>query len=301
MTVRRVLWVVAAVVVVAAAFAAMSIPRFANTKDRAYQVQQRSGELMTERAAASAPAGLVADASGPDLRLPGVSELQAEVPADSERLLIRTGEMRIEVETLDSAVAAVAAAARAVGGFVTNTSTWTTGAQRRATIETKVPAARFEAAVERLRAVGEVQSLQVSVEDVGEEYTDVSARMANARRLETRLIDLLATRTGRLEDVLSVERELARVREEIERYAGRLQYLRRHAALSTLTVQLYEPGSVAGSEPVLGIIGDAFVQAWRNFVALVAFLIQALGVVVPLGVLAWAGWWGWKRFGRRAA
>jgi hypothetical protein len=300
-TKRRVLWVVVAVVVVAAAFVAMSIPRFANTKDQAYEVQQRSGGLMTEQAAASAPAGFAADASAPDLRLPGASELQAEVPADSDRLLIRTGEMSIEVETLDTAVAAVAAAVRAVGGFVTNTSTFTTDAQRQATIETKVPAARFDAAVERLRAVGEVQSVQVSVQDVGEEYTDVAARMANARRLETRLINLLATRTGRLEDVLNVERELARVREEVERYAGRLQYLRQHAALSTLTVRLYEPGSVVGSEPVLGVIADAFAQAWRNFVALVAFLIQALGVVVPLGVLAWLGWQGWKRFGRRDA
>ena len=112
---------------------------------------------------------------------------------------------------------------------------------------------------------------------------------------------MLATRAGRLADVLQVERELARVREEIERFAGRLQFLRQHAALSTPTVQLYEPGMRVGSQPGAGVIGDAFRQAWRNFIWLVAFLVQALGVVLPLGALAALGWLGWKRFGRSAA
>jgi len=95
---------------------------------------------------------------------------------------------------------------------------------------------RFDQAVERLKALGKVEAVNVSVQDVGEEYVDVSARKANAQRLETRLLDLLATRAGRLEDVLNVERELARVREEVERYQGRLQFLRQHAAMSALTV-----------------------------------------------------------------
>ena len=58
-----------------------------------------------------------------------------------------------------------------------------------------------------------------------------TARVANAHRLEDRLLDVLAQRPGKLQDILAVERELARVREEIERYEGRLRYLqvaRRH-------------------------------------------------------------------------
>src|SRR5207237_684198 len=83
--------------------------------------------------------------------------------------------------------------------------------------------------------IGKLESVNVNAEDVGEEFTDVTARMGNARRLESRLIDLLATRTGKLKDVLDVEQELARVREEIDRYEGRLRYLRAHAVLSTST------------------------------------------------------------------
>jgi len=133
---------------------------------------------------------------------------------------------------------------------------------------------------------------------VGEEFTDVTARMGNARRLEARLIELLATRTGKLKDVLDVEQELARVREQIERYEGRLRYLRAHAALSTLTIYVHEPLPVVGHAGS-SVIGEAFKQAWRNFVALVAACIRGLGIVIPLGVVVTGGWLAVARLRRR--
>ncbi len=91
-----------------------------------------------------------------------------------------------------------------------------------------------------------------------------------------------------------MERELARVREEIERYEGRLRYLRAHAALSTLTLYVHEPVPVVGHAGS-SVIGEAFKQAWRNFVALVAACIRGLGIVIPLGVLVTVAWLGAKR------
>lgn len=313
MTKRGVIWLVALAIVVVTATMLINVPRFANSREGArlaearglerYQASPPTAMHVDRPAAAPRAAGFAAaaEAAADMISLPSVRDLMAEVPLDTNRLLIRTGEMQIEVDSLEPAVASVGQVARAVGGFVANTSTQTNEVRRSATIELKVPATRFDQAVERLRPLGEVEAVNVTVEDVGEEYVDVSARMANAQRLETRLLGLLATRTGRLEDVLNVERELARVREEIERYQGRLQFLRQHAAVSALTVQLYEPGTIVGSQPGAGVIGDAFKQAWRNFIWLVAFLVQSLGVVVPLGVLTWLGWLGWKRYGGRAS
>src|SRR5882762_1802362 len=145
-----------------------------------------------------------------------------------------------------------------------------------------------------LAGLGKLESVNVNAEDVGEEFTDVTARMGNARRLEARLIDLLATRTGKLKDVLDVERELARVREEIERYEGRLRYLRAHAVLSTLTIYVHEPLPVVGHAGS-SVIGEAFKQSWRNFVGLVAAMIRSLGIVIPVAVLVVALWVSAKR------
>jgi hypothetical protein len=136
-----------------------------------------------------------------------------------------------------------------------------------------------------LAPIGKVQSVNVSAQDVGEEFVDLTARLVNARRLEARLIELLANRTGRLSDVLTVERELARVREMIERYEGRLRYLQAHVAVSSLNIQVQEPAPVVASHPGQNVIAEAFVEAWRRFVLITAGLIASLGIVVPVAVL----------------
>lgn len=198
-------------------------------------------------------------------------------------MVIRTGHASVEVDSLDIAMAGLRIAADRVGGYVASATVAAGGEQHRtAMLEVKVPAARFDDLVAGLRPLGRVESVNVSAQDVGEEYVDVTARIANARRLEERLIELLATRTGKLQDVLNVERELARVREEIERYEGRLRYLKSRSALSTLTVSLHEPLPMTGNPSAGDVVSEAFRRAWRNLLAVVSGGIASLGILVPL-------------------
>lgn len=229
--------------------------------------------------------------SAVELQLPGATDVLPN-------LIIRTGTASIQVDSLEPAVMLARALARRVGGFVAGAVTQTgQGQLHSASLELRVPADRFDEAVEGLRPLGKVESVDISAQDVGEEYIDVNARVVNARRLEARLIELLARRTGKLGDVLEVEHELARVREEIERYEGRLRYLRSRAAVSTLTLNVHEPiPMVAHGSP--GVMADAARQAWRNLIALVAFAIQSLGVVIPLMLVISAGWLVTRRFRR---
>ena len=215
-------------------------------------------------------------------------------------MLIRTGSASIEVERLDPAIIKVRQLATQLGGYVANSSISGGREQvRSATLELKIPAARYDQAIGGLGSIGRVESVNTNVEDVGEEFVDVTARVTNAKRIEERLVSLLATRTGRLQDVLAVERELARVREEIERYEGRLRYLRTRAAVSTLSVTVHEPTPLLGERPGENPILAAIRQAWRNFVGFIAWLIASLGVLVPAGVIAFAGWHLFRRYRRR--
>jgi Domain of unknown function (DUF4349) len=205
-------------------------------------------------------------------------------------MIIRTATVTIEVDSLEPAVARVRELAAQLGGYVASTDITTGKSQlRKAQLELKVPAQRFDASLSGLAPIGKVESVGVESEDVGEQFVDVSARMENARRLEQRLIGLLATRTGKLKDVLDVEQTLARVREEIERYEGRIRFLRAHTAMSTLSVWVHEPVPIVATVG-RGPISEAFRQAWRNFVLLLAFGVQSLGVVLPLGAIAIAVW-----------
>jgi hypothetical protein len=223
--------------------------------------------------------------------------------AAAAAMLIRTGTASVEVDSLEPAVARVRALAARVGGYVAN-ATLAAGREqvRSASLELRVPAARFDEVVGGLAPFGRVERVDVRAEDVGEEFVDVTARAANGRRLEARLVELLARRTGKLEEVLAVERELARVREEVERHDGRLRYLRTRAATSTLSVTVHERAPLIAARPDAAPMADAFRAAARNFVALLAGVIATSGVWAPLGAAAYAAWrWRRRRGGAAAA
>jgi len=218
---------------------------------------------------------------------------QSSLPVDAVApMIVRTGNATIQVDSLELAVAQLRLLAQQLGGYVGNTSMETGSNQvRSASVELKIPARRWNELLTGLRPIGKREALTESAQDVGEEFVDVTARVANAHRLEDRLVALLANRTGKLSDALSVERELARVRLEIERYEGRIRYLRSQAAVSTMIVNLHEPLPVLGSQPGSNPIAEAFRAAWRNFVGFIAGLISFLGVLVPLAALGVLIWW----------
>jgi hypothetical protein len=220
----------------------------------------------------------------------------------SDRLIVRTGQAGIEVDSLEPSMAELRQVVRRVGGFVADASIQSGRNQARsATLQLKVPAARFDDLTEGLRPLGRLQFVNVAAEDVSEEFVDLNARIANAHRLEERLIELLRTRTGKLQDVLSVEHELARVREEIERMQGRVRFLKASAQLSTLSVNLYEPAPLVASVPGRSPIVEAFKTAWRNFVGVIAGVIASLGFVVPLLILGWGAFIASRRYRRKPA
>lgn len=238
-----------------------------------------------ESATAPPPPG-----TGGDLAMVGAAQIEPT-------MVIRNGQASIEVDKLDPAIVRVRQLAVQLGGYIANSSVVGGHDQvKSATLELKIPAQRFDQAVNGLGTLGKVESVNSTAEDVGEEYVDITARVNNAHRLEDRLIALLAARTGKLQDVLSVERELARVREEIERYEGRLRYLKTRAAVSTLAITVHEPVPILGRSPGENPIAVAIRQAWRNFVGFIAACIASLGVVIPLGALALAGWFGYRKF-----
>ena len=218
------------------------------------------------------------------------------------RLIVRTGQASIEVDSLETSMAELRQVVQRAGGFVADASIQSGRNQiRSATLELKVPASRFDDLTEGLRPLGRLQFVNVGAEDVSEEFVDLSARVANARRMEERLVEILRTRTGKLQDVLAVEREIARVREEVERMEGRVRFLKASAQLSTLSVNLYEPPPLVATHPGRNVLGEAFKTAWRNFVGVVAGVIASLGFVVPVVVLGWGAVILAKRYRRRIA
>jgi len=160
------------------------------------------------------------------------ARLAADKGADSaqpaaQRMLIYTGQLAMAVANVESSVQATQRLADEVGGYIL---TMTAN-----TITIRVPAKQFFPVLERLKALGQTLSKNVSAQDVADEYVDLQLRLKNAEVLRDRLVAILE-KASNVKDTLEVERELNRVREEIERLKGRIAQLDKLIAYSTIEV-----------------------------------------------------------------
>ncbi len=153
--------------------------------------------------------------------------------------IIRTVRIMITVKDFEAVRPAVDRILRDVSGFVGEVQTLDAQDAARSLHATlRVPAARLDEVVRGLRALGRVTDETQSGDDVTERVVDIEARLANSRNTEKRLGEVLRNRTGKVSDVLEVEREIDRVRQEIERLDAERTNLERRVAYATVTLDV---------------------------------------------------------------
>ncbi len=219
-----------------------------------------------------------------------VADTPSQAPALPDTRIIRTGSATLRTDRVAEALARADSVAGRLGGFVVQSdASGSDAGPTGGSLTLRVPSGSWPRLIAAIERLGRVERLHVETQDVGEEYVDVEARLANGRRLESRLIALIGTRTGKLSDVLQAERELARVRDDIDGLIGRQRYLDRSVAMSTLNLAVVPAATTAVADP--GMFRSAARDAWTSFIWLIAFAVRVSGVVIPLVLLAVCGWW----------
>jgi hypothetical protein len=239
----------------------------------------------SKRSAHEAPQALAA-AIAPKADLPladGQASPAAKMPA---RKVIRDGELYLVVKSYAPARQAVETLVARLGGYVAASQVdHGDGDATSAQITLRIPADRFDEARGGLTQLGTLQHESTHANDITEQYYDVKARLGNAKRVESRLVEL-AKQTGKVSDLLEVEREMARVREQIELFEGKLRLYDSQVELSTLVVHLQMREKYVTSTPTLGedareTLGDSW-RALRSFVRGLALVVVALVPWSPL-------------------
>ncbi len=196
--------------------------------------------------------------------------------------LIWTAALQVEVPDFRAAVDEAGRIAVALGGYVSDRQSSQDGAGReRGQITLRVPSERFDGAVSALKKLGRVKSEGVQAQDVTRAYSDLETRLAVKRETATRLREILTRQTGKVSDVLEVEREIARVVEEIEQAEGERRYFDHQVSLSTVTLALFEPDAMVSSG-AFDPVGAALRKALR-------IMGESLGSLIELGagLLPW--------------
>jgi hypothetical protein len=171
----------------------------------------------------------------------GGGETFFSTPAGLNRKIVYTAEIELVVEDFTGVPERLVALVKQCEAYVADSSlAGSTGTNRRATWKIRVPVARFEEFMGAAKGLGELVRADTNSRDVSEEYYDVDARIRNKTKEEERLLKLLEERPGKLEDVIAIERELSRVREELERMQAKLRVLVDLTSLTTVELAIVE-------------------------------------------------------------
>src|SRR5438034_1816862 len=167
--------------------------------------------------------------------------VESPAAATANRKLIRNGEVELEIVSFDDAVQKITAVANEERGYIATTSSEKqANGKLKGEIVVKVLPENLDHFLQKVRGIGELKNQMLGTEDVTKAYFDTDARLKNARVMEQRLIDMLKTKTGKVFDLLQVEKELGRVREEIEKMQGELKYWDSQVQFAIVTISLSE-------------------------------------------------------------
>src|SRR2546421_692912 len=208
-----------------------------------------------------------------------------------QRKIIRNAALTVEVSSPGDSQHKIVLIAESHQGFVVTSEATQRSAEDKSRPETTVnlvvraPAAQFNQVMDEIRAVGaRVIQEKVTGQDVTEEFIDLEARIKNQKALELQFLEIMK-RAGKVDDALSVQRELAEVRTEIEKLEGRRRFLENQSSLSTIKAILQPPTQIGNATAVWCSGRSALSDGFDVAADIVLFLIRAIIALLPIMVL----------------
>lgn len=197
-----------------------------------------AGERSGAPAAAPSPSRPTTAAVQKESKQDGVAGKHVPLKRDPRKIVYR-GELRVVVKAYTPAKDAIDAMIAHNGGYISSSQVeHRVGRVSSATLVLRIPAGQFADILKRIGNLGILVRESTAADDITEQYFDLNARLGNAKKLEARLLELVAKEAGKVAELLKVEQELARVRGTIEVMTGKLRLYDQQVAFSTLTVRL---------------------------------------------------------------
>lgn len=203
--------------------------------------------------------------------------------------LIRNGYLTIEVDKYKETRKKISDIVKQNGGYIGNESETNETYRLTNDFTIRIPSANFDKVMELI--VNEsikTDSKRIEVTDVGEEYADLTTRMATKKAVEKRYLDILS-KANKITDILEVEEKLRVIREEIEAAEGRIKYLDNQVSFSTIQLSMYKTLDTQYTPPsgpsFLTRIWKGIVQGWEGVINFIIGLVYLWPLWVILALL----------------
>lgn len=198
--------------------------------------------------------------------------------------LIKNGTISFETDDLVKTKASIAHSIQKVNGYISSENQNNYGDRKTINLSVRIPAQYFDSILSQIsKNVVKFDTKNIQISDVTEEFLDVESRLKNKKQLEIKYLDILK-RANSVQEILEVEKELGKIREEIESTEGRLKYLENQVAFSTLNISFYK---IEESESTSFVkrVSNGFSNGFENLKSFFIGLLQIWPFIIVFVVI----------------
>lgn len=224
------------------------------------------------------------EAMAPEAKVASFNSEQSS-PVIIERKLIKNGDLSFETADVKQTTVAIEAICKELNAYIAGENQNNYGERLQYNQTIRVPANRFDLLIQRIEPLAlKIESKNINTQDVTEEFIDVEARLKTKKELEARYREILK-QAKTVQDIVSIESQIANVRSEIESMEGRLKYLQNQVGFSTLNVSYYE--TIGTDFGFTSKVFRAIRQGWDSLLSFFIILVNLWPFIIIVIGFVW--------------
>ncbi|KFF20773.1 DUF4349 domain-containing protein [Chryseobacterium sp. JM1] len=209
--------------------------------------------------------------------------------------VIKNGNMKLQVGDIKKAQSQVADILKKNNAYIQTEQFQNTDVDDNLDLVIRVPHKNFDALINSFSdGMGSVLSKNISSDDVTEEYTDVSIKLANKRIYLEKYRDMLRS-ASTTKDMIEIQEKIRELEDEIDVAEGRLRFIDDRVNYSTLNLSLYKEKVRSSATSKIGFgsrFGDSVTEGWNSFVSFLLGIISfwPFLLLIPIIIYLWRKW-----------
>ena len=230
-----------------------------------------------------------------------ISEQQTPI----DRKIIWVGDLELQVDNVDRVTTEITKISSKYNAFVSDMNLRRTNYEISNTITVKVKSKDFTNLINEIKGNSIfTRKVEITSNDVTEEFIDIETRLKTKREVRQRYIDILKNKTGDIKDVIEAEDAIRKITEEIEAKEGRLRYLSSRVNFSTVNIYIFQEVDYKNEpqifiKPYSSKLMKALLNGWTIVTELLLIIFNIWPLIFVGAIIVWRRKWIKGRFSKK--